>query len=119
MLSHQRLQRQCLNRMILHWDRLLETMYRRGADVALLIPGSPALLRIAQQWRPLMTPPLTQLEIDTLVAHQFEQSHSAEGHAYVDFWYGDVLYLRAMAFAYPQTSCLVVSVEQPPEKPQS
>lgn len=94
-------------------------MYRRGADVALLIPGSPPSLRIAQEWRPLITPALLRLDVDALVAQQFEEPHFEEGYAYVDFWYGDVRYFRAMAFGYPQTTSLVISVKAPPPKPLS
>jgi Tfp pilus assembly ATPase PilU len=93
------------------WDRLLETYYKRGASLALLVQGSPPLLRIGQEWRSLQVPPLTRDSIHALVAERMgkQPPEIIDGYACCDFWYGEIGFFRAMAFGYPDTTTLVVS----------
>jgi hypothetical protein len=104
------------------WDRLLETCHTNDADLALLVPGSPPLIRIADSWRALQVPALTSDEIVDLAAQQLHPKPDAQtddGYAYSDFQYRDVALFRAMAFGFPQTKLLVLSrFAQPPPPPR-
>ena len=93
------------------WDRLLETCYRRDADVALVTAGSPPLLHVGEQWRGLQMPPLEADDVTSLASELLrpEPQREADGYAYVEFWYGDVAFYRVMAFGFPATRLLVVS----------
>lgn len=93
------------------WDRLLETIHRRRATLALLNVGSPPLLRIDEDWRVLQVPALGRDDIAELVAERFavEGSNMSDGYASFDFWFGDVAFFQVMAFGYPNSVSLVVS----------
>ena len=103
----------------LAWDRLLETYCRRDASVMLFVPGSPPILHIGQDWRPLQVPPLEAADVVEMAAERMSPAPDGEaaGYAYSDFWYGDVAYFRAMAFGHPETRLLVVSRTQPDRPP--
>src|SRR4051794_34197563 len=98
------------NSMAIAWDRLLETVRRREADVALLVPGSPPLIRVGETWRALQLPPTTAEEVVALATERMTPAPqgTGEGYAYADFWFGDVAFFRVMAFGFPGTHLLVV-----------
>ena len=92
------------------WDRLLETCYRRDADVALVTAGSPPLLKLGEQWRALQMPPLEVDDVTSLASELLRPKQGeADGYAYIEFSYGDVASYRVMAFGFPATRLLVVS----------
>ena len=95
----------------LKWDRLLETCCRRDADVALLVPGSPPLIRVGKYWRSLDVPPLLPQDVVAMAAERLRPKPEGEvaGYAYSEFWYGDEEFFCAMAFGFPETRLLVVS----------
>ncbi len=101
------------------WDRLLETCYKRKADVALLAPGSPPVVRVDQSWRSLQVSPLEPGDVKAMASEILRPGPEAEadGYAYRDFWFGDVAFFRAMAFGYPETTLLVVSPTAPTRPP--
>jgi hypothetical protein len=105
------------------WDRLLETCYKREAEVAVLVPGSPPLVWVGDTFRALQVPPLTVEDLDEMVEERLGEApeFNADGYAYVDFWYGDVVFYRVMAFGFPSTKALVLSRCKPthpaPENP--
>ena len=95
----------------LHWDRLLETMYRREAKDLLLVVGSCPMIRLPDQWRQLQTSRLTPGEMERLVQERFpsEPSGEADENLSVDFAYGDVGRFRATVVDWPDTRVLLVS----------
>jgi hypothetical protein len=76
------------------WDRLLETCYRRQADVAVLVPGSPPLVRVGDTFRPLQIPPLNVHDLEAMVKERLGDTPelNADGYAYGDFWYGNLAF---------------------------
>jgi Tfp pilus assembly pilus retraction ATPase PilT len=94
------------------WDRLLETALRRGATDLLLVPGSPPMLRTAEDIRAMNVPPLTDERIGELAEEMMSKKISgiADGYAFLDFRYlhdADA-WFRVMAFGYPHTKLVVV-----------
>jgi len=99
------------------WDRLLETCQTRDADVALLVPGSPPLLRVGETWRALGVPAIEKQDVADLVSELREPDGQMDGYAYRYFWYRNVAFFHTMAFGYPDTVALVVSRAAPPRPP--
>jgi hypothetical protein len=99
------------------WDRLLETCYRRTASVALLIPHSPPIFRVEDEWRALQIPAVEEGELAELTSKFRDPDGRSEGHAYWFFWYGDVAFFHVMAFGYPDTAALVLSRQKPNRPP--
>ena len=99
------------------WDRLLETCYKHGVEVAILMPGSPPLLRVGNAFRSLSVPPLDVSDVAAMASEQLAKApeYNADGYAYLDFWYGKVAYFRLMAFGYPDTKAMVLSRCTPPQ----
>ena len=94
------------------WNRLLETSRNHGGDL-LLIPGSPPLVRTGDDWRALMLPPLSPADVQALATDCLSDvaTTSDDGFTYRDFPCGagpDTIHFRARAFAYPNTSVLLV-----------
>ena len=85
----------------------------------LLVPGSPPILHIGQDWRQLQVPPLEAADVAEMAAERISSAPDGEayGYVYTYFWYGDVAYFRAMAFGHPQTRLLVISRTQPDRPP--
>ena len=102
------------------WDRLLETCYRQGAEVAVLVPGSPPLVRVGEVFRALQVPPLTEQDLEDMVRQLPGGAPTLEGdgYLYLDFWYGKLAYYRAMAFGFPNTRALVLNRCRPPHPPE-
>jgi hypothetical protein len=95
------------------WNRLLETSRNHGGDL-LLVPGSPPLVRTGDDWRALMLPPLYPADVQAHATDCLDGAGtlSDDGYTYRDFPYArgtDTLDFRARAFAYPNTSVLLVS----------
>ena len=101
---------------VVAWDRLLETCYRQGVEVAILMPGSPPLLRVGNTFRSLSVPALDVSDIAAMASEQLANApeYIADDYRYVDFWYGNVAYFRVMVFGYPNTKALVLSRCTPP-----
>jgi hypothetical protein len=105
----------------LAWDRFLETMLRRKADLALFFAGSAPLIPMNGSFRALQIAAMTSADLaafaDAQTHGQSEDHH--DGYRYTDFWYGDALHLRLMIFDYPDPHRLVVTVlarlDLPPE----
>jgi hypothetical protein len=102
------------------WDRLLETCYQRGAEVAVLVPGSPPLVRLGDTFRALQVPPLTEQDVQDMARELpgGAPTMNADGYSYVDFWYGNFVFYRAMAFGFPNTRALVLSRCRPTHPPR-
>jgi hypothetical protein len=101
------------------WDRVLETLHRHFASDVMLVPGSPPAVRCRTDgWRFLAVPALDAADVrgmaEELLANR--PRTEANGWVHADFWYGDVVYCRGMAFGYPETTVLLVSriLEPPP-----
>ncbi len=102
------------------WDRLLETCYRQGAEVAVLVPGSPPLVRVGDTFRALQVPPLAVQDLEDMARELLGDAvkSDADGYSYVDFWYGTLAFYRAMAFGFPSTRALVLSRRKPTHPPR-
>ena len=100
----------------LKWDRLFETCVKRNATDALLLIGSPPLLRLHENWRSLQTEPLTASDLRTMVVEIMKPKPvgEADGYSYIDVRYSDLAGFRVMAFGYPDVTALVVSRDIPP-----
>jgi Tfp pilus assembly pilus retraction ATPase PilT len=97
----------------LRWDRLLETCIRKHATDLLLTSGSPPMVRLRESWRALQTHALDAEAIRALASERLGTTPDGEvdGYAYRDFQYGDPgTRFRAMAFAYPNTTSLLVAM---------
>ena len=100
------------------WDRLLLAYVRNNADVLLLVPGSPPILRIGEEWRALQLPPLEPADVSGMTDELLAVTEGqGGGYAYGHVWYGDVAYFYALAFGYPQTTLLVLSRQEPDGPP--
>src|SRR4051812_29013684 len=95
----------------LQWDRMLETCYRQDATDLLFVPGPPPMVRLRTSWRALELPPVDAAAVQALANERIgaEPDGRADGYAYSDFSYGDVIRFRAMAFGYPFTDVLVIA----------
>jgi hypothetical protein len=106
------------------WDRLLETCYRREAELAVLVPGSPPLVRVGDTFRALQVPPLTVKDLEEMVRERLGETPelNSDGYAHGDFWYGDLVFYRVLAFGFPNTRALVLNKCKPthpaPENPR-
>jgi hypothetical protein len=104
----------------LTWERLLETCYHRQAGVAMLVPGSPPVIRIGDTFRSLRLPPLEASELEAFVKDRLSETpnvNSEDGYAYGDFEYDNRMTYRVMAFAFPKTRALVVNIFNPKRPP--
>jgi Tfp pilus assembly pilus retraction ATPase PilT len=101
-------------------ERLLETCVRNNATDMRLVPDAPPQIRTTQGWRALSIPPATAADIALLAEDILTRAPSClqgNGYTYLDFWYGDVAYFRAMAYGHPDTTALVLMRLVPPSEP--
>ena len=94
------------------WDRLLETLSRNSGTDLLLVPGSPPMVRTAQQIQAMSVPPLTEGDVAMLAEEMLSKkiSGSADGYTWLDFNYlhDSAAWFRIMAFGYPATRAVMV-----------
>jgi hypothetical protein len=83
--------------------------------VAVLVPGSPPLVRVGDTFRALQVPPLAVQDLEDMARELLGDAvkSDADGYSYVDFWYGTLAFYRAMAFGFPSTRALVLSRRKP------
>src|SRR5271170_7819767 len=96
----------------LEWDRLLDTCVRGGATDAILAPGSPPMVRLADGWRSLQgVDALTPRQVSNLAYEHLglKVGRKVDGYTFSDFSYGNIARFRVLAFGYPQTKVLLIT----------
>jgi Tfp pilus assembly ATPase PilU len=93
------------------WDRLLETCSHNDASDLLLVPGSPPLIRLKEEWRVLSLPPLEMDQIRSMVEERMSGCSVAakDGSIWWDIQHSDGSIFRISAFGYPETKVLLMA----------
>ena len=96
--------------MLLQWDRLLETCYRRTSPELFFQPGSPLYIRYEGEWRTLQTPPLEAEDIVAMTEQIFQGKFDGDTSrfAFKSIAYGSFARFRFEAYGYPRTRVLKV-----------
>ena len=93
----------------LKFDRLLETVFRRGEEM-LLVHGSPPPLRTGPDMRALQRPALGAQDIELLMneVRAMGAPQEADGYAYLDFSYGQACRFRVAMFTAVQPTVMLL-----------
>jgi hypothetical protein len=97
--------------------RLLETCCHKNATDALVVPGSPPLIRIRGNWQSAGATKVLPSDVTSLTQQTVGLGPSqANGYSFCDFNFGGVARFKAIAFGFPQTTFLLL-VHLPQDSP--